>query len=543
SEPTEQPATQAPVEQHPYLTFESMEGGVRVAHCSQDVRRAVIPQTFGDQPVLEIAKGAFRDCAELELVTVPEGVLAIDAKAFDHCELLACVALPLSLERIEADAFVDCPLLTLDAPEESYAHAFALTASIPLYVAVEEATESVEPTPAVTPSEGVPEETAPVATVAPDDALPTDALPTETAPTETAPQTTASVEPQGGEPTVEPTLTGGEPTVEPMPVDGEPTPAVTDPAADLPEADVALLVELPSIVITGATELGAGKVTQLTASVTHAEGMDQRLLWQSDSAAATVDASGKVRATAVKTAETVHITARLMADETILSAPFEMKIYPLVTFVKPSASQLFLNADVPGSTLQLSASCLPETACQTVTWKTSNEALAAVDSATGVVTVNPNGRLGVVTFMATAQDGSGRSGSIQIKVTHALSAIELVGPTEMAAGKSVRLTAVFSPANASNKQILWTIDCDPSIARVSGGVVSAKNVTGNQTVTVTATSVENPQILKTHTITIKPVVTKVTITAPQTFIDIGAEDKTLQLSAACEPEDAADGIL
>lgn len=51
---------------------------------------------------------AFKGCAELEQISVPEGVTSIPKSAFADCTALETVVLPESIKRIESDAFSGC---------------------------------------------------------------------------------------------------------------------------------------------------------------------------------------------------------------------------------------------------------------------------------------------------------------------------------------------------------------------------------------------------------------------------------------------------
>lgn len=59
----------------------------------------------------EIPERAFYDCASLEHVEIPEGVVFIGISAFEKCSTLKSVLLPKSLKFIYGKAFADCTLL------------------------------------------------------------------------------------------------------------------------------------------------------------------------------------------------------------------------------------------------------------------------------------------------------------------------------------------------------------------------------------------------------------------------------------------------
>ncbi len=87
-----------------------------------------------------------------------------------------------------------------------------------------------------------------------------------------------------------------------------------------------------------------------------------------------------------------------------------VEINHLVTAVNLDASYLEV---LVGKSVQLNATVLPEKAAiKAVTWKSSNTAVATVDSNGKVTAVAP----GTATITATAKDGSGKSASCTVKV-------------------------------------------------------------------------------------------------------------------------------
>lgn len=62
--------------------------------------------------VTSIGIGAFRNCSNLESVTIPDGVIGIDRFAFSGCDSLQTANLPNGLVEINDGAFYNCPNLT-----------------------------------------------------------------------------------------------------------------------------------------------------------------------------------------------------------------------------------------------------------------------------------------------------------------------------------------------------------------------------------------------------------------------------------------------
>ncbi len=101
-----------------------------------------------------------------------------------------------------------------------------------------------------------------------------------------------------------------------------------------------------------------------------------------------------------------------------------------------------------------------------------------------------NGTAGNVTVTATARDGSKKTAKCTISNGIVTEAIELKANTDtLAKGKTVKITAAVSPANATVKNIVWTTS-DPTVATVSGGTVKAVG-TGTAVITATTTDGQN----------------------------------------------------
>ena len=194
--------------------------------------------------------------------------------------------------------------------------------------------------------------------------------------------------------------------------------------------------------------------------------------------------------------------------------------------------------DLSGSkTLQLKATCDPEDAIADVTWSSSSSKIATVD-ASGLVTARKTGK---VTITATAKDGSKVRGRITLRVVSGVTGLTIEGASSVAAGKSITLKAVMMPADATEKGVVWSVDCDKSIASISqSGKLTTKKVSGITNITVTAVSKQNSAIRATHTVTIRPVTTGLAISAPRLTIDLASP--TLQLTAKCIPEGASQQV-
>ena len=257
-------------------------------------------------------------------------------------------------------------------------------------------------------------------------------------------------------------------------------------------------------------------------------------LYPADASLATIK-SGVITTKRVAYTHYVQVSAALKSDPSRY-ANFRLCIAPGVKKITVSAPTTYV--DLSGSkTLQLKATCDPEDAITDVTWSSSSSKIATVD-ASGLVTARKTGK---VTITATAKDGSKVKGSINLRVVSGVTGLTIEGASSVAAGKSITLKAVMMPADATEKSVVWSVDCDKSIASISqSGKLTTKKISAITTITVTAVSKQNSAIRATHTVTIRPVTTGLAISAPRLTIDLASP--TLQLTAKCIPEDASQQV-
>lgn len=116
-----------------------------------------IPQKLSSHRVVAIAKGAYKDnadivqltipahiqwigasafanCTALQEVTIEEGLAVLEYGVFSNCTSLWMVTLPESIVEISKTAFHNCPALTLRVRENSYAHWYAVKNGIPCFI-------------------------------------------------------------------------------------------------------------------------------------------------------------------------------------------------------------------------------------------------------------------------------------------------------------------------------------------------------------------------------------------------------------------------
>lgn len=71
-----------------------------------------LPNVYDGKPVTQILDGAFKDCAELVSVTIPEGIRLVGVSSFEGCSNLTGVSFPASTKIITSYAFRNCTSLT-----------------------------------------------------------------------------------------------------------------------------------------------------------------------------------------------------------------------------------------------------------------------------------------------------------------------------------------------------------------------------------------------------------------------------------------------
>lgn len=249
-----------------------------------------------------------------------------------------------------------------------------------------------------------------------------------------------------------------------------------------PEIKVVSVTVLPQSVT-----LKPGETSQLSATVIPENATDKTVVWASSApGVATVTAEGLVKAIADGEAS---ITASCGGKQSACA----------VKVVKPvvAASSVILDKTgmdlVEGETATLHPTVLPEdTTDKTVTWTSSNTAVASVED--GTVTAVSEGTATITATcgaaFATCQVNVRRPEFPVTSVTLDYSSLTLLK------GEVKLLTATVLPENATNPSVTWT-SSDPAVVKVSEGkleaisagkaTISAKagNITASCEVTVT----------------------------------------------------------
>ena len=250
--------------------------------------------------------------------------------------------------------------------------------------------------------------------------------------------------------------------------------------------------------------LKTGEEHQFIPTVEPENALDKTVTWtSSDETIATVNENGLVTA---KSAGTVVITATSNYDKSI-------SISCTVTVTDPvSKAKSITITGIPkvikyNSSFRLTAIIAPSDAMNNkITWKSSNTKYAAIDSR-GNVTIKSAGAGKSVKITAKAQDGSGVSKTVTLKIqpnTVKVTKLKIkASKTTVTAGKSVKMTAVITPSNASNKKVTWKSSNTKYATVNSKGVVVTKKAGRGKNVKITAISKDNSRAKATITLRIK----------------------------------------
>ena len=250
-----------------------------------------------------------------------------------------------------------------------------------------------------------------------------------------------------------------------------------------------------SITVNGqnnATTVGETQSLQMEANILPQNATNQNINWTvtNGTGSATINASGILNG---QTPGTVTVTAYSMDGSNISGST-------VITVLQPNVSSIIIQtlngiADVfVNETLQISAVVQPTNAAnQTVSWSVTN--------GTGTASIDANGLLtgltvGTVTVYATANDGTNVSGSAVITVkavdVNTISVEGQSGVNNVPETQNLQMVASILPINATNQNVNWSVANGTGSATInSQGVLTGGNI---GTVTVTATSVQNPSI-------------------------------------------------
>lgn len=241
------------------------------------------------------------------------------------------------------------------------------------------------------------------------------------------------------------------------------------------------------------TTYTVGETVDLTAAVTPTNATDQGITWStSDADVATVtatDTGATVTATGVGTVDIIATSD----DDTTISDSITLTIDPIdVTGVSIDTPTYSLIGVGGGETLSVTVSPSDATD-QTVSWSSSDTAVATVDSTTGEVA---GVAAGTATITATTDDGSF---SDTVEITVATVTVISSGPVAFDPGVEQRIEIAIAPADADLEYSV-TVD-DDTVAHVVDELLLSEvfRLVGlaQGTATVTVAAVDNAAVSDT----------------------------------------------
>ncbi|MBW4258519.1 DUF3494 domain-containing protein [Methanobacterium sp. YSL] len=284
---------------------------------------------------------------------------------------------------------------------------------------------------------------------------------------------------------------------------------------------------------------------QMGAVVLPANTADKRVVWSvvNGTGAASISATGLLTAMSngtVTVKATSMVNALVYGTKVITITHQEVLV---ASIVLASANDAIVIETFAG-TLQFSANVLPANAFnKAVVWSIENGTGQATISNNGLVTAVENG---LVTVVVTSVSDPLIKASMVITISHQevlVNSISVNGHNSViiidTLAGTLQMEAIVLPINAANKNIIWSVVSGTGSASISAsGLLTAIE---DGTVIVKATSVENPLLFGTRTITIshqEVLVASIVLTSANDAIVIETLAGTLQFSANVLPENA-----
>jgi uncharacterized protein YjdB len=249
----------------------------------------------------------------------------------------------------------------------------------------------------------------------------------------------------------------------------------------------------------GSTKIDVDNGTlQLTSKITPIDATNQSITWtiMNGSGKATISSTGLVLAISNGT-----VIAKATAnDGSGVFGQLEITISNQqlipVTSITVEGAEASNTINIDKGTLQLTATVSPNTARdKTVTWSIINVTGLATISSSGLVTAISNG---IVTARATANDGSGIYGQLEISIVNQFIPVTEIMVTGVGGSSAIdadkgtlQMVAEVLPVNASNKTVEWsivdqsgnaTIDENGLLTSISDGsvIVNARALDGSE---------------------------------------------------------------
>lgn len=279
------------------------------------------------------------------------------------------------------------------------------------------------------------------------------------------------------------------------------------------------------------TQLNVGESEQLIAYVYPDNATNKTVNWRSSNEnIARVSSNGLVTAVSAGTATITATTT----DGSNLSASCVVTV-SIIPVTSISLNQTNLTLDIE-ETYRLIPSFVPNYATyKTVTWKSSNNAVAKVSNEGLVTPVAP----GTATITATTTDGSNLSASCQVTVVKRVKAISLnKSNLTLILPETAQLVAYITPSDATNPSLNWT-STNTAVATVDASGIVTPVAVG--TATIKATTRDGSNLTALCQVTVKvQLVTSLSLDKTSLSMNIG---KTTRLNAIIAPDNASNKTL
>lgn len=270
--------------------------------------------------------------------------------------------------------------------------------------------------------------------------------------------------------------------------------------------------------------LNEGDTYQLSATIYPSNAANKTVTWtSSNTSVVSVDSNGRVSAKAIGSATiTAKTVNNKVATCTITVSPIE------------AVSIGFNNGNIylkPNGTYRIYAVIKPDNATdKSVYWESSNKSVATVDGYGNVLAKSPG------TATITAWTSNNKSTSCMVTVLPvSVSSISLNSySVTLNEGESYQLSATISPADATDKTLMWR-SSDSSIATVSNiGLVVAKS---SGTVSIIAESINGKTAVCSVTVIKSILPESIEVLPPRLTLTVG---ESLELNPKIKPDNAED---
>lgn len=166
---------------------------------------------------------------------------------------------------------------------------------------------------------------------------------------------------------------------------------------------------------------------------------------------------------------------------TIFSVPKSTRINLYHNNKQVTDGSIFFDLSGGKTALQLFSATSPSGANAFITWTSSDETIAGVDS-NGIVTFRAMGKC-----VISAKTVDGKTASVSISASFAAKNIDLIAPEELAVGEKASLFAIITPEEAAQDGVTWKSSKESVISVSENGEITAHRV-GKATITATTIS-------------------------------------------------------